>query len=581
MPSVPNMASGTIPWDPVDMTIPSQKRSWDRFQVAGVGYIHTKGLPSSCFLLRELCSRPPRVREYRGTEGGGRGGARPVGSTRAQEARARGGEPASREGVLLLRLEARVRSRAAARIPGALRRRAVLRGARPGAGEPPGVEGAGRRRCAPTRRAQPVAWRAEPPPPATAPPRPAPPAAPPGRTARYSPLRVPAAGGGARTLAARAGPTRSACGRFPPDPGSRAEEEEDADLPEREESWLLAEREESQEAQFPGLCRAVQVRRDAPWGPPAAGARLPSAGAGQATATREGAARAEAGSEQRETAGGRGLCPRGAWPLWAMDSDRGSQVHRGRAGSSPIIQGGGTREIGESTPSRLSGIGDIVNGHRPVLDIQRLGGSTSVLVDGDFSMNFLTQRAGDVGKRLEPCSKCLEQALALGIAVLAAVTLVSGLRDYCRCLGPVAMTPSCRAWQGMSTGKEGVVQYCVPQATVVTLNTAVSLDQEARDRGRADSLSHQEKSLEQKSSASTVQMGEGTAKMTKVPQLQQRPRWQQGLLDEVRTLGLASRLWEEGLIAGKEPEGPRKKSSHLCFLASQCFCCFCIGQSNT
>lgn len=27
--------------------------------------------------------------------------------------------------------------------------------------------------------------------------------------------------------------------------------------------------------------------------------------------------------------------------------------------------------------------------------------------------------------------------------------------------------------------------------------------------------------------------------MTEVPQLQQRPRWQQGLLDEVRTLGLA------------------------------------------
>lgn len=49
----------------------------------------------------------------------------------------------------------------------------------------------------------------------------------------------------------------------------------------------------------------------------------------------------------------------------------------------------------------------------------------------------------------------LHRALALGIAVLAAVTPVSGLRDYCRCLGPVAMTPSCRAWQGMSTGKEG------------------------------------------------------------------------------------------------------------------------------
>lgn len=47
--------------------------------------------------------------------------------------------------------------------------------------------------------------------------------------------------------------------------------------------------------------------------------------------------------------------------------------------------------------------------------------------------------------------------------------------------------------------------------------------------------------------------------MTEVSQLQQRPRWQQGLLDEVRTLG----LWEEGLLAGKEPEGPRKKSPRL------------------
>lgn len=177
------------------------------------------------------------------------------------------------------------------RIPGALRRRAVLRGARPGAGEPPGAEGAGRRRCAPTRRAQPVARRAEPPPPATAPPRPAPPAAPPGRTARYSPLRVPAAGGGARTLAARAGPTRSACGRFPPDPGSRAEEEEDADLPEREESWLLAEREESQEAQFPGLRRAVQVRRDAARGTPRrrSPAALGGRGAGDGDPGRSGA----------------------------------------------------------------------------------------------------------------------------------------------------------------------------------------------------------------------------------------------------------------------------------------------------
>lgn len=45
------------------------------------------------------------------------------------------------------------------------------------------------------------------------------------------------------------------------------------------------------------------MRRDAARGPPAAGARLPSAGAGQTTVTREGAARAEAGSEQP---GGRG-----------------------------------------------------------------------------------------------------------------------------------------------------------------------------------------------------------------------------------------------------------------------------------
>lgn len=45
------------------------------------------------------------------------------------------------------------------------------------------------------------------------------------------------------------------------------------------------------------------MRRDAARGPRAARARLPSAGAGQTTATREGAARAEAGSQQQ---GGRG-----------------------------------------------------------------------------------------------------------------------------------------------------------------------------------------------------------------------------------------------------------------------------------
>ncbi|XP_073923383.1 inositol-tetrakisphosphate 1-kinase isoform X2 [Castor canadensis] len=41
-------------------------------------------------------------------------------------------------------------------------------------------------------------------------------------------------------------------------------EEEDADLSEREESWLLAEREENQEAQFPGLRRAVQLNLNRP-----------------------------------------------------------------------------------------------------------------------------------------------------------------------------------------------------------------------------------------------------------------------------------------------------------------------------
>uniref|UniRef100_A0A8B9Y813 Inositol-tetrakisphosphate 1-kinase n=1 Tax=Bos mutus grunniens TaxID=30521 RepID=A0A8B9Y813_BOSMU len=95
---------------------------------------------------------------------------------------------------------------------------------------------------------------------APAPPRPAPP----GRTARPEPRSAsPPPGGGARTLAARAGPPDSACGRFPPDPSSPPEEE-DADLSEREESWLLAEREENKEAEFPGLRRAVQLNLSRP-----------------------------------------------------------------------------------------------------------------------------------------------------------------------------------------------------------------------------------------------------------------------------------------------------------------------------
>lgn len=59
------------------------------------------------------CAR--RVRGRRGRKGGGHGGARHEGSPRAREARA--GEPEPREGVLLLGLEARVRSRAAAPDP--------------------------------------------------------------------------------------------------------------------------------------------------------------------------------------------------------------------------------------------------------------------------------------------------------------------------------------------------------------------------------------------------------------------------------------------------------------------------------
>uniref|UniRef100_A0A8C0LUU3 Inositol-tetrakisphosphate 1-kinase n=1 Tax=Canis lupus familiaris TaxID=9615 RepID=A0A8C0LUU3_CANLF len=106
----------------------------------------------------------------------------------------------------------------------------------------------------------------------SAPPRPAPPRrpgpapprpAPPGRTARPEPR---SASPPPEEVPARSrrtpGPPRSACGRFPPDPSSPPEEE-DADVSEGEESWLLAEREENQEAEFPGLRRAVQEYIDA------------------------------------------------------------------------------------------------------------------------------------------------------------------------------------------------------------------------------------------------------------------------------------------------------------------------------
>lgn len=108
--------------------------------------------------------------------------------------------------------------------------------------------------AAPAQQQQPVARRAEhrSPRPASAPPRPAP-----ARLSRQdcapgAPFRVPAAGRrcpharGARR-AARLGLWAISSGpELPP-------EEEDADLSEREESWLLAEREENQEAEFPGL----------------------------------------------------------------------------------------------------------------------------------------------------------------------------------------------------------------------------------------------------------------------------------------------------------------------------------------
>uniref|UniRef100_A0A8P0TDZ8 Inositol-tetrakisphosphate 1-kinase n=2 Tax=Canidae TaxID=9608 RepID=A0A8P0TDZ8_CANLF len=98
-----------------------------------------------------------------------------------------------------------------------------------------------------------------------APPRPAPPRpAPPGRTARPEPR---SASPPPEEVPARSrrtpGPPRSACGRFPPDPSSPPEEE-DADVSEGEESWLLAEREENQEAEFPGLRRAVQLNLSRP-----------------------------------------------------------------------------------------------------------------------------------------------------------------------------------------------------------------------------------------------------------------------------------------------------------------------------
>uniref|UniRef100_A0A8I3X3D3 Inositol-tetrakisphosphate 1-kinase n=1 Tax=Callithrix jacchus TaxID=9483 RepID=A0A8I3X3D3_CALJA len=76
-------------------------------------------------------------------------------------------------------------------------------------------------------------------------------------------FRVPAAGRRCPLARGARRPPDSACGRFPPDPGSPPEEE-DADLSEREESWLLAERKENQEAQFPGLRRAVQLNLNRP-----------------------------------------------------------------------------------------------------------------------------------------------------------------------------------------------------------------------------------------------------------------------------------------------------------------------------
>lgn len=62
-----------------------------------------------------VCAACARAPGHGGRGGGEHGGARPAGSTRAREARA--GEPAPREGVLKFGLEARVRSRAAARDP--------------------------------------------------------------------------------------------------------------------------------------------------------------------------------------------------------------------------------------------------------------------------------------------------------------------------------------------------------------------------------------------------------------------------------------------------------------------------------
>lgn len=129
--------------------------------------------PSGALLRAPACAR--RVRGRRGTEGGGGTRRRAPRGVHARPGGTRGG--AGPTGG-----RAQVRARGTGAVtgggPGSLEpsgRRGVLRGARPGAGEPPGAEGAGRRRCAPTRGAQPVARRAEPPPPAAAPPRSAPP----------------------------------------------------------------------------------------------------------------------------------------------------------------------------------------------------------------------------------------------------------------------------------------------------------------------------------------------------------------------------------------------------------------------
>lgn len=49
----------------------------------------------------------------------------------------------------------------------------------------------------------------------------------------------------------------------------------------------------------------------------------------------------------------------------------------------------------------------------------------------------------------------LHRALALGIGPLAAVTPVWDSEGLLQMFRPVAVTPSCRAWQGMNTGRGG------------------------------------------------------------------------------------------------------------------------------